>query len=261
MVCGGGKEDSSESQTDATCGRIQPMSDNASWTISTMPHSRTMVEGVLLLDGTVLWINGAQTGIQGFGTADDPAYEALIYDPQRHSWASGGTSTIPRLYHSVALLLRDGTVLVTGSNPNEMPLAPDETDPSNLTIKYPTEFRCEHWTPPYLQGDKAKSRPQNVTLSATSLKPGDWFTVTFTPTKHLDNVDVIMYRGGFVTHAVHMGQVMYHCENEGWLVQDGTVRVEVKVPAVKLSPGPYFVYVMANGVPSVGIAVMVEMYL
>ena len=52
------------------------------------------------------------------------------------------SSGIPRMYHSSALLLSDGTVLISGSNPN-----------MNLTLtgNYPTEFRTQIFTPHYLQ--------------------------------------------------------------------------------------------------------------
>jgi hypothetical protein len=34
-----------------------------------MPEGRSMVEGTLLPDGTVVWLNGANRGAQGFGIA------------------------------------------------------------------------------------------------------------------------------------------------------------------------------------------------
>lgn len=85
MVCGGGAYQAIDSPTDNTCGTIKPLS-NGGWTIIEMPYGRGMVEGVLLLDGTVLWVNGAREGAEGFGIAKDPALEALIYDPKDDSW-------------------------------------------------------------------------------------------------------------------------------------------------------------------------------
>lgn len=43
------------------------------------------------------------------------------FDPSKPAgsrWAKAGVSTIPRMYHSSATLLMDGTVMVSGSNPN-----------------------------------------------------------------------------------------------------------------------------------------------
>ena len=43
------------------------------------------------------------------------------YDPKQprgSRWSKGGVTSIPRMYHSSATLLPDGTVFVSGSNPN-----------------------------------------------------------------------------------------------------------------------------------------------
>ena len=64
-------------------------------------------------------------------------------------------STIARLYHSVALLLLDGTVMVAGSNPVLMPvLAP--VPGQVLSEDYVTGFPVEVYVPPYLQGGGSK---------------------------------------------------------------------------------------------------------
>ena len=49
-------------------------------------------------------------------------------------------TTVARLYHSEGILLQDGRVLVSGS------------DPENQDNKYPQEYRIETFTPPYLMG-------------------------------------------------------------------------------------------------------------
>lgn len=71
--------------------------------------------------------------LSGFGLGADPAYEALIYDPSAplgQRFTTGATSGIARLYHSVAFLLLDGTIMVAGSNPVEQPiLQPDANNP------------------------------------------------------------------------------------------------------------------------------------
>lgn len=133
IICGGGAYQDLSSPTDASCGRIQPLSENATWEMESMPEGRTMVEGTLLPDGTVVWLNGCSQGAQGFGLGAQPAYEALIYDPTQplgQRFTTGATSGIARLYHSVAFLLLDGTVMVAGSNPVEQPvLVPDARNP------------------------------------------------------------------------------------------------------------------------------------
>jgi Glyoxal oxidase N-terminus len=139
LICGGGAYQDITSPTDPSCGAINPLDPTPKWEMDSMPEGRTMVESTLLPDGTVIWLNGCSKGAQGFGLGADPALESLIYDPSKAlgaRWSTGAKSTIPRLYHSVAVLLLDGTLLVTGSNPVEEPiLTPNAANP------YVTEYR------------------------------------------------------------------------------------------------------------------------
>ena len=174
-----------------------------------MPEGRGMVEGTLLPDGTVLWVNGCNEGAQGFGLAQDPTLTVLIYNgsqPRGQRFQTGATSTIARLYHSVALLLLDGTLMIAGSNPVQMPvLAPvPNQDPSE---DYVTEFRVEVYTPSYLQGGNANRRPTNVKLSTTTLSPGQNFTIAFNVASGSEGVKIVLYHGGFVTHSLHVCNV------------------------------------------------------
>jgi hypothetical protein len=50
--------------------------------------------------------------------------------------------------------------------------------------------------------------------------------------------------------------VLYFLEST-WKLDSKMVKVDTKLPQIKMAPGPYFVYVMANGIPSVGEAVMI----
>lgn len=94
---------------------------------------------VALPDGTYMIMNGAQQGVAGFGLASDPNLSAVLYDPtqalgQRISVLN--TTIVDRLYHSEAILLNDGRVLVSGSDPE--------------TPGFPQEYRVEVYIPPYL---------------------------------------------------------------------------------------------------------------
>lgn len=261
MICGGGQIDSEKSPTDDSCGIIKPTSPNPEWTNTKMPGGgRVMVEGLLLLDGTVLWLNGARLGCQGFGTASAPALTALIYNPDTHQWSEAGHSPIARLYHSVALMLLDGTILVAGSNPNEMPILEEDTDPSIPSRAFPTEFRVEKYTPSYLVDGKASKRPTDIMISSQILMPGQTVsTITFTALNKPEEFKILLYHGGFVTHAVHMGQVMIEMEHLNLKhVIDTQYQVSVRIPDIKIAPGPYVVYVVVNDVPGTGQFVSVQ---
>ena len=253
VICGGGAYQDVTSPTDPSCGRINPLSDGAEWEMDAMPEGRGMVEGTLLPDGTVLWLNGAQLGAQRFGLAADPAFEALIYDPRLplgKRWSTGAATDIPRLYHSVALLLLDGTVMIAGSNPVQMPvLQPTAAEP------YVTEFRVEIYTPPYLSGNNANRRPTNIALGTIELKAnGMTFTVSFNVPQGAKAASVVLYHGGFVTHSLHMSHRMLVLDSRLWAPNNDRQTLQVTMPPNSnvAPPGPYVVYVVVDGVPGIG---------
>ncbi|KAK0661476.1 Aldehyde oxidase GLOX [Lasiodiplodia hormozganensis] len=262
VICGGGAYQDITSPTDPSCGRISPLSADATWEMDSMPQGRGMVEGTLLPDGTVIWLNGCNHGAQGFGLGTDPTFDALLYDPDAalgQRWSTAGTTEIPRLYHSVALLLLDGTLMVTGSNPVEQPVISAN---NNTAFPYDTEFRVEIYTPPYLQGDNAKNRPSDVKLSTTAVKADGTttFDISFTAATGAKEVKVALYHGGFVTHSVHMGHRMVFLDNEGWAAGSTDQKLTVTGPPSTnvAPPGPYVVYVVVDGIPAVGQTVMVS---
>lgn len=103
----------------------------------------------------------------GASNADNPAFQPVIYDPTlpltsptaRFSHSGLPTSTIARLYHSVASLTANGDILIAGSNPNG--------DVS--TVKYATEYRTEILSPPYisLARPTVTGSPSNVLYNQT----------------------------------------------------------------------------------------------
>lgn len=260
VVCGGGVYQDITSPTDASCGRIQPEGDAPTWELDSMPTGRGMVEGTLLPDGTVVWLNGCNRGAQGFGLATDPTLQALIYDPTKplgQRFTTGDTSTIARLYHSVALLLLDGTMMIAGSNPVQQPqLTSIDGNPYDIT-----EFRVEIFTPPYLQGDNANKRPTDVVLSSTALQANSQtFNIKFNVPAGAQGVKVTLYHGGFVTHNLHMGHRMVWLDNKGWAAGATAQSLTVTMPPNHnvAQPGPYVVYVVVDGVPAIGQFVMVS---
>ena len=101
---------------------------------------RTHVNAVLLPDRTVL--------VTGGGLAREsrltPTLQSEIYDPVTDTWTLVASSKVPRLYHSVALLLPDGRVVVAGGNPAEGTHVEWGKDPLN------EEMRLDIYSPPYL---------------------------------------------------------------------------------------------------------------
>ncbi|KAJ7689677.1 copper radical oxidase [Mycena rosella] len=153
LVCGGSTPGDGFALDN--CLSIQPEVENATWALERMPSPRVMPCMVGLPDGTFLILNGAVQGVAGFGLANDPNLGALLYDPamplnQRISILN--TTIVARLYHSEAILLPDGRVLVSGSDPES---------PTN-----PEEFRIEVYIPPYLA--------QGLTQPSFNITDTDW---------------------------------------------------------------------------------------
>lgn len=253
IICGGGAYQDITSPTDPSCGTISPEAAAPAWDMEAMPEGRGGVEGTLLPDGTILWMNGASLGAQGFLLAENPTLAALHYDPTKpkaERWTQLASSTRPRLYHSVALLMLDGTVMVTGSNPNEMPvLTPRQGAP------YVTDFTVEKFTPPYLLNGNAEKRPTNLVISNKKwIATGNQYTITFTVPTTTKAIKVSLYHGGFVTHSVHMGHRMMFLATSGFVAGRASQTVTVTMPPNRniAPPGPYVVYVVGDGIPSVG---------
>ncbi|KAL8956347.1 MAG: hypothetical protein Q9193_006116 [Seirophora villosa] len=257
IICGGGAYQDITSPTDASCGRMQPLAATPRWEMDSMPEGRGMVEGTLLPDGTVIWVNGANQGAQGFGVARAPTLGVLIYDPVKplgQRWTRGPTSTIARLYHSVAVLCLDGTLLIAGSNPVEQPIL--KPVPGKVPSEdFVTEFRIEIYTPPYLSGANASKRPTGLTLSSKSLRAdGSTFTVRFTAPAGNKAAKVALYHGGFVTHSLHMNHRMVFLDTTGYRAGATSQTLTVKMPPNRnvAHAGPYVVYVTVDGVPAIG---------
>ena len=252
IVCGGGAYQDIDSPTDPSCGRIDPLAEDSAWEIDAITQGRGMVEGTLIPDGTVLWLNGANMGAQGFDLAANPTIEALIYDPAAahgSRWTRGASSQIPRLYHSVALLLLDGTVMIAGSNPAEMLGLEDFKQE-----RFVTELRVEKYTPPYLSGERAVSRPTNVLLSKLDLPANSDLVINFDCARNASSLKIALYHGGFITHSLHMGHRMLYLDTVGFTAGNNRQTVTASMPGnMNLTPpGPYVVYVVVDGVPGIG---------
>ena len=86
--------------------------------VSSMAYPRRQLNATMLPDGKVLVTGG--TGGGGFNDLDPAAatYAAEEWDPATELWTTLASASVPRLYHSIAMLLPDARVLVTGGNGN-----------------------------------------------------------------------------------------------------------------------------------------------
>lgn len=81
-------------------------------TINAMKHPRKFHNGVILPTGEVLVVGGNKSGIK---FADkDSVLPIEIWNPQTKKWREGADISVPRNYHSIALLMPDARVLSAG---------------------------------------------------------------------------------------------------------------------------------------------------
>jgi hypothetical protein len=264
-----------EQRASTDCQRMTPEPSDGSTPAyvqdDAMPDPRTMGQFILLPDGKILVVNGARNGTAGYGThtnitlpanmpygesyATEPQLQPAIYDPaatsgKRWSMTGLGSSKIPRLYHSSAILLPDGSVMIAGSNPNI---------DANLTTIYPTTYKAEYFYPPYFN---ATTRPVPSGIPKTLSYGGAYFNVTVPASSYsgsandaADATTIWLSRPGWTTHAMNMGQRMLELNNTYTVQSDGSIAYHVSQPppnANLFQPGPAYVWVTINGVPSNG---------
>ncbi|KAF9385505.1 hypothetical protein CPC16_007963 [Podila verticillata] len=281
LICGGATDFASKAKGQDQCGRIRPLSKNPDWVMEDMPLGRMMPDMCLLPDGSVMILNGANRGTAGYGRANDPVLSPVRYQTwdsaQSRQQGSRFTlqrpSYIPRLYHSIAMPVLDGRVMVAGSNPNANSVEWGE---------FPVEYRVEMFSPGYMFTDVPRPLLKaGQTIGRTVNKPtlslqarqtqklspeqgqGDGNTsenviaydtvfeieVEFyasvmtesqvvTPKADANNnapsrVQVNLYNGGFVTHSTHMSQRLVGLEIVGYVVNHGHGLDRLKVRGPK----------------------------
>ncbi|KFK41129.1 hypothetical protein AALP_AA2G089900 [Arabis alpina] len=262
IICGGAKRDAyyranTKKIFDPAfkdCARMDINSANPTWTTEWMPMSRVMSDIVLLPNGEVLIVNGAKRGTSGWNLAKDPNLSPILYSPDKplgQRFKELAASTIPRMYHAIAIALPDGKVLIGGSNTND--------GYRYQNVEYPTELRIEKFLPPYLDPALANMRPTIIT-SATpkQINYKQIFNVRIDlkqPNVAKENLMVTMLAPSFTTHSVSMNMRLLllgihdvkHLRADLYQVQVGAPLSGNVAP-----PGYYLLFAVYNGVPSVG---------
>ncbi|KAI3845089.1 hypothetical protein MKX03_035564 [Papaver bracteatum] len=236
-----------------TCGRIKITDSSPQWFVETMPTPRVMGDMILLPDGSVLIVNGASRGTAGWGFARDPVLSPVIYRPDNavgSRFETQAPSTKPRMYHSTAVLLRDGRVLIGGSNTN--------VGYEFYGVDFPTDLTLEAFSPAYLGTEFASIRPTILSPTAqTNLKYGEILRVQYTISGKLSprQVTVTMVSPSFTTHSFSMNQRLLHLGGGNSLkVATSTYITQVRTPksSILAPSGYYILYVIHQGIPSEG---------
>ncbi len=200
-----------------------------------MAYPRRHLNTTLLPDGTVL----ATGGTSGLGS-NNPVGAVLaaeLLNPATGSWTTLSSMTVPRLYHSLALLLPDGRVMSAGGG------APSPRGHLNRRD-------AELFSPPYLFRG---TRPM-IHAAPAAVRFGETFHVQVHDPANITAVRLM--RHGSVTHAWDANQRIVPVE---FTLVPGGLNVAVPVDSARCLPGHYMLFVVDDqGVPSEGMTVRVS---
>ncbi|KAG0620948.1 hypothetical protein M758_4G257000 [Ceratodon purpureus] len=252
LVCGGAATGASGSNNvnapaSKSCGRIVATAGAPGWAMEDMPIGRTMGDMLNMPNGEVLIINGAQNGFQGWGKANNPAFNPVSYNPGAGAgkrFTTLAKTGIARLYHSTANLLSDGRVLIAGSNTHQF---------YTFTGAFPTELRVEAFSPPYLGANFNAVRP-TITGAPGALKYNLVFTMTFTVTTRVGGVGVYQNSAPYSTHSYSQGQRSLLLKTTAPVKVGAGYSMQVTAaPNNNIAPPAYYIlFCVQNGIPSRG---------
>jgi len=218
----------------ATAEIIDLNSASPTWQFTgSMAIPRRHMNATILPDGQVLATGGTRGG--GFVNIDRglAAREAELWNPGTGQWTTLAANSVMRVYHSVSMLLPDGTVLHGSSG-----------DAMAGPVPVPSERNHEIFSPPYL----FKGARPAISSMPSTVGIGQRFSVVTPNAQQITAVRWIKL--GAVTHAFDAGQ---RANTLSFAATPTGVDVTAPNRAELAPPGYYLVFILnRNGVPSEG---------
>ena len=188
--------------------------------VGSMSTARRMMNATMLPDGKVFASGGTKGSGFNNGNPGMPVLSSEIWDPATESWSPMASGTIPRLYHSIAMLLPDARVLVTGGN---------------------GYTQTEIFSPPYLF---AGARP-SISSAPASVGRGQSFFMGTPDAAGITGVSWVAVPS--ITHTNNMSQGFFRSAS----ITQASGGINVVAPNdPTVLPGFYMVFLLKNGVPS-----------
>ncbi|KAJ1322829.1 galactose oxidase [Microdochium nivale] len=216
---------------------------------ASMKYARGFANAVVLPDGQVV-VTGGQKRSAVF-TDTDSVLEPESWSAATGKWTLLAPAQVPRNYHSVSILLPDGTIFVGGGGmcygQKNCDLAKDHLD-------------GEIFSPPYLfaRDGKPAARPVVSRISATEgVQVGRSIVVDLEEAAASEGVTFVLVRMGSVTHSINSDQRRVPI-TEARQVAPGKHEIVIPNDSGVVLPGPWYLFAMSkDGVPSVARTVMV----
>jgi hypothetical protein len=225
LMSGGGEAFQSPSR-----GLTAVLDMNASaptWrTTASMSSGRYMHNLVMLPTGDVLAVGGSTVAYE---RNSEGVLPSEIWDPALETWTTVASLSMPRMYHSTALLLPDGRVLSAGGG---------------HIGTLPSYYSAEIYSPPYL----FKGPRPTITSAPDSVPYG---TATFTvDSPEVDNIaSVSLIALASVTHSIDMNQ--FYTELS-FTKGNGQLSISAPQNGDQVPGGYYMLFIVdKTGVPSV----------
>jgi Domain of unknown function (DUF1929) len=196
-----------------------------------MSQPRIEMDAVMLPNGKVLAVGGSYNDED----ASTASLNADLYDPVSNTFSSAGANVYPRLYHTVSLLLPDGTVWLAGGNP-------DNTYEKHMEI----------YQPAYLFTTDINGNPIAATRPTIASAPANlnWDRSFTVQTPDANNISsVVVMRNGSSTHAFDMDARLI---NLAFTKGAGSLTVTAPPTGNIAPPGYYMLFLLnSSGVPSI----------
>jgi hypothetical protein len=200
-----------------------------------MNYARVYHTLVTLADGRVLAVGGEATSDQTQVTTGVLPTE--IWDPATGKWTVDASMSAARNYHSTAVLMPDGTVLVAGGGHGE-------------SLSGPGQYSAQVYSPSYLFNGP---RP-TITSAPASSTYGASMTIGTPDAASISAVNLVSL--GADTHQADMDQ---HFVPLSFTAGQGSLTVQAPASAALAPPGYYMLFVVNGlGVPSVAAIVRMD---
>lgn len=195
---------------------------------TSMAFPRSYHNLTLLPDGTVLATGGEKT-TDPFDQTQS-VFPAELWSPTTETWTTMSALSVPRFYHSIALLLPDARVLVAGGGRFGGTAVDDM-------------LNAEVYSPPYL----FKGARPVISSAPNVISYNSSFSVSTTNAGQIAKVSLL--RLGSVTHHFNIDQRYWSLS-----FQTGSNALTVQAPTNSTTtlPGYYMLFILdTNGIPSV----------